>query len=326
MPLSYSQAERALFVEKSEGAKLVRLEGGRQTISEVGGRALMEIRLLGRDEKKSEQTGNGKINGSESTGSQLFVDGYNGNYAQQMDFNRRGIGRVLRIAHLDGRVVLVSLSTSRERSLEANPDGSVAAKRSFLLGKKMQDENKENPIRRVIPASEGWRIEINDTRIREELEKKKLTGKKLQTEFIKTFNAQFIHGLWGCVWREKLTGVKDKYLKEKMIYTIFLPLVVNSSIFLIIPSFHALGIGLFFDLVGYRFLNSYLEGRDVARKNMSEIFRKYVPEEDFSFTPRARKVDSFVESFMPRVEIDKVIRTFAFLQLKGRKLVREKKE
>ena len=265
----------------------------------------------------------------EPTENPLFVNGYNGNFAQQMELNRKGIEKVLKIAHLEGQVFLTTLSPNRQRSIEANPDGSVSAKKRLFFGEKPQEDNKDNPPHRVISVPEGWRIEINDQQFTQELTEKKLSGRQLQRAFIERFNGQLKDTLKECVWREKFSSEKDKDFKGKVFFSL-LPILGNITIqaplytnYPFIGTF--ITVGLILLAYGLTNLLGQYIGNKVARSTESLL-----KEADPSFSPRRyprlrENFDSFWEYFMPPVEIDKVARALAFLSLKGRKLVREVK-
>lgn len=271
----------------------------------------------GRGRESSLKTHSGKTDGFEpfvnpldpkqgnQENGQLFVNNYGGNYAQKMALNRSGVERALRIAHLDGQVYLTSLAPSRDRSSEAQGN-ELAGKRFLFFGEKIED--KENPMYRVVSIPQGWRIEINDTRITEELIEKKLTGEKRQRVFIGRFRSQLREALKECVWREKLSGIKDESFTPKLHITFISPLVVAAySPILVLatsPSFY----------IPTTVLTVFL-GYGLANVPLKENIRY-----------RERKTDSMWEYFMPPVEIDKVARTYTYLAGKGRRLVRETKE
>ena len=252
----------------------------------------------------------------------LFVNDYNGNFTQKMELNRKGIERVLKIAHLDGQVFLTTLSPNRQKSIEANPDGSVSAKRNRFFGEKTDEDQEENLLSRVVAVPQGWRIEINDRRLTEELTGKKLSGTQLQKAFVKSFNGQFKETLRECIWREKFSNEKDKYFKSKVFWSLS-PIIVQTTIYALLPvnPFITVGITLF----NYGLMNLRGELRKGQIGDIENILKKINP----SFSPRRfthfRQIDSFLEYFMPLVEIDKVLRSAVFLSLKARTLVKEKK-
>ena len=199
----------------------------------------------------------------------------------------------------------------------------------FFFGEKMQDEDKENPFHRVVPTPEGWKIEINDTRIREELEKKKLTAKKLQREFIKQFNNELVQGVGDSIWREKLTSVKDIRFRAK-VQDILTISFFSSLNMLLVRGFPP--IFFFGDVLSQPFVLNIILNRVHSHfdRGMNELFngtQEIFPEQKLpTYIPRGRKIDAKWEFFMPPIEIDKVARSFIYLQGAGRMLVREKKE
>lgn len=240
----------------------------------------------------------------------LFVNGYSGNFAQDMAFDEVKIGKALRIAHLDGVVSVVQMPQSRQRSIEANPDGSVSAKRNLIFGEDLEEkENRENPLKRVVSIPEGWRIEINDARITEELMQKKLTGEQLKKQFVKRFNSVLKGTIMECVLKEKLTGAKDGnfMFNSKVFVTLFTP----SLLFVMrnIGNFGKFNVGDVVEPLAYTPL-SYL-----TINALNKIQRDSLRE----------NIDHLWEYFMPPIEIDKVAETFIYLLTKGRKLVEKKR-
>jgi len=234
----------------------------------------------------------------EPTENPLFVNGYVGNFAQVMELNRVGIERVLKIAHLDGKVVLVNVSSLR---FDAEAQGNeLAAKRTPSFGEKIEEDHEENPFLKVVPTPQGWRIEINDARITEELTEKKLSGKKLQKEFIKRFDGHLKEALKECIWREKLSSEKDKYFRLKRFNSLWFASTLIITSVLINPN------DLLFNTSFYFISNAIV----------NLLTNLKIPD-------KVRKIDALWEYFMPFVEVDKVARSAAFLVVKGRTLVKE---
>jgi len=239
----------------------------------------------------------------------LFVNGYNGNFTQKMDLNRKGVARVLQIAHLDGQVFLTTLSLNRQKSIEANPDGSVSAKRFLLYQEKAGEDEKDSPLSRVVAVPQGWRIEINDQRLMDELTERKLSGEELKKAFINKFNGFFKAGILKAVWREKMSSEKDEYFRNKLFFSVLCPASqIMLSVLLRETPLQAVIIDSVIIFTLYGLIN-------LRRRSHFRAIK---------FSP-ARNIDHPLEYFAPLVEIDKVARTFAFLSLKGRKLVREAK-
>ncbi len=259
----------------------------------------------GRPKEKQHKTdGFEPFVGGSSNSSDLFINGYNGNFAQHMELNRKGIERVLKVAHLDGKVVLTSSISSRKPSTESQGN-ELVAKRKLFFGEKIEDDDKAGPFHRVISTPDGWRIEVNDTRIRKELEKKKLTGRKLQKEFVKAFNNEFVQGVWGCVWREKFTSAKVKNAKLRMGVMLFFNIGVPLILSIPYPSP---------DIITRIGWVAAGEGAISLALAISSVM----------FGETLRHYDALWERFMPFVEVDKVGRTFLHLSLKNKTLVRER--
>jgi len=252
----------------------------------------------------------------------LFVNLYGGNYAQKMELNRRRVERALQIAHLDGKVFLSSLSQSRSRSeVQGN---ELAAKRFLVFGERPK-EIEEDPYKRVVSVPEGWRIEINDQKITEELMEERLGGEELQKAFIRRFNTLVKQGIRESVLREKLSSAKDIYFRRKLFWSLAFPvsLGIFEVPFLIInPSFW-MPFYVNFNLAMYGFMN--FNDQDSMRRfeHMQIRLKDSTPNFKDSTFSLARNTDSVLEYFLPPVEIDKVGRTFAYLAGKGRTLVRE---
>jgi len=241
---------------------------------------------------------------SEPQEGNLFVNNYGGNYSQRMELNRRGVERTLQIAHLDGKVFLSNFQQSKSRP-EAQGN-ELAAKRFLIFDSKTQKAEEDNPYKRVTSIPEGWRIEINDQRITEELsEQQKLSGEKLQKAFIKNFNQVLNGGIFECVRREKLSSEKDRLFIFKTAKSIVYAVTVAVGQTPMILANSPLGVSLYLGSMpfGFAILN-FLNKQSLS----------------------SRKIDDPLEYFMPPVEIDKVARTFAYLAGKGRRLVREAKE
>lgn len=237
------------------------------------------------------------------TNTLLFVNGYNGNFAQNMELNRKAVERALRIAHLDGQVVLTSLVSSRKTSVDANPDGTVTAKRALFVGEEIEREEKAVPYYKVVNIPQGWRIEINDKRIREELmEKEGLGAREVQKAFIRRFNGLVKKGIKDCIVKEKLSSVKDKQNRVKKVLSLWIP---SFSVFLatLINDWGSIPTAILFGHLGYNMINSAYSRQ----------------------SPLRRKIDYPWEMVLPPVEIDKVLETLAYLSIKGRRLIGEKK-
>jgi hypothetical protein len=242
---------------------------------------------------------------SEEIKSNLFVNLYGGHYADSMELNRKAIERVLKLAHLDGKVFLTSRGVSRDRSIDANPDGSVTSKKSLFIREKPEDEDK-NPYSRVISIPEGWKIEINDQRIMEELIDKRMSEKKTKATFVNKFDNLLGEKLLQCIVQEKLSTIKDKNFKYKLYASTANPVIqaLLSALFKEKWPIDFIANTVFPSLLAYTICNSF--PRLVGSS--------------------ARKTDHLWEYVLPSVEIDKVAESSAYLFMSGQKLVREKKD
>lgn len=265
--------------------------------------------------KKTSKKGFEPFVDPESIDDPLFINGYNGNFAQQMELNRKGVERVLKIAHLDGKVVLTQFIPSNKRTIEANSDGSVTAKRSLFLGQKVE-EAEHDPLYRVLSIPQGWKIEINDKRITEKLMEKETNAKKRQKKFIGKFNGTLRKALFNAVGREKLSSVKDTFYRSKLSWSLLYVGVQSVLMSIFIP----MGVSKYYATL----LNLCLLFGSFGMTNA--LSRVAMKNNDKVVIPLPRKnIDSVLEFFMPFVEIDKVARVWTFLSLKGRKLAREAK-
>ncbi len=238
----------------------------------------------------------------EPTENNRFLNFYHGNYAQDMEINRKRVEQAIKVAGLEGNVVLTSLSYSRTRSIEANPDGSVASKRGLLWGEKPEDV--ENPYHRITSIPEGWRVEICDQRIMDELSEK-YSAEALKKKTVESINRYLRAGMREAVRREKFTTEKDSHLGVKVISSLAFPAFVvglSASTGLELKLADLYGIGAVF--LAYWLFNSsmHVSGDEI------------------------RSFQSVYEYFMPSVEVDRFLRGWAYLNLKGRNLVRLHKD
>lgn len=245
----------------------------------------------------------------EPAGNNRFLNFYNGNYAQDMEINRKRVEQAIKVAGLEGNVVLTSLSYSRTRSIEANPDGSVAGKKGSFWGEKPEDA--ENPYHRVTSIPEGWRIEICDQRIHDELSRK-YSGEKLKKKNIESINRHLRAGIWQAVWKEKLSFTQDNLRPIKAVVSFF-PLIAEPIRFITKGDLgsHALPIDIGIEIIGYFMI--YNVGLNLATVIYDKVNHSNVSQ---------RNLTSFYEIFMPLLEVDRAARAFAYLNIKGRNLVR----
>jgi hypothetical protein len=232
----------------------------------------------------------------------LFINSYHGHLASRMELNRNVIERTLKIAHLDGQVFLTSFVSSRNRSLDANSDGSVSQKKTIFIGEDLRKaEENENAYSRVISIPQGWRIEINDQRMMEELMGKNISADKREKIFIGKFNYLTERNLEECILREKFSSIKDRYFKYKLIISLFAP-AFQMSVSRFTDGNYAEAAG--FTVGTYILWNALdrLVGRKDCRKNIDHIW----------------------EYAMPYVEVDKAVESLVYLNAFGNNLVKKK--
>ena len=287
--------------------------GEEKSLQEIRFNLLQESNNHGREGEDSGGTNDKKPHGfepfvdkesQEPQQDYIFVNNYGGDWSQKMELNRRAVERVLGIAHLNGKVFLSTLAPSRSRA-EAQGN-ELAAKRFLIFEKKTQKPEEENPYKRVVSVPEGWRIEINDRRLTEELMEKRLGGERLQKAFIGKFNGLVREGIRECVLREKLTSEKDESFKVKFILDLFY-LCFPSSVLRYGISDFSIAFSIGGPFITWGVVNG-LSHKSEAR------------------SPFHRHLDHPWDYFIPLVQVDKVGRTYTYLLPvigKGRTLVRE---
>lgn len=231
----------------------------------------------------------------EPSSEQRFVNLYGGVFSAQMELNRKKAEELVRVAALEGQIVLTSLSAIRNRPFEANPDGSVTAKRRLPWGEK-PTEDVENPYFRVASIGEGWRVEICDQRIHQELAER-YSGEKLQKKFVARFNQYLRTAIWKIVKDEKLTSKKDHEIAIKWFNTIAFPLFEG-------------GVLIFGSAYNLRSVLVIVGGLFFFFHPFINIIRKLGHDSH-------RNLTSFYEYLMPQIEFDRIGRGFLYLNLKG---------
>ena len=260
----------------------------------------------------------------------LFVNLYCGHYAQNMEFNRRVVEKTLKLAHLDGQVFLTSLPVSRDRPFDANSDGSVSGKRSVFFGQK-PDEEKNNPYCKISSIPRGWKIEINNQRIMEELMEKKIDQKKSRKVFIGNFNSLVISGLENCILKEKFSSIKDEYFRFRLFQSLLITTAeLTCSSVLLDPACWKIIAGLGGIILANGYTNIYNKMREEQSKALGENLNDFAKMNGVGkINPipgfRARKFDHPWEYVFPMVEIDKAIASVGHLNVFGQNLVREKR-
>jgi hypothetical protein len=229
-----------------------------------------------------------------------FINLYGGNFAKDMQLNKHAVEQVAKIASLDGQIILTSLSPNRQRSIDANSDGSVTSKKRLFWEETVEKE-EGNPAFLVTSIPQGWKIEINDQKLTERLAERK-SGKNLRQVFVARFNSLLRQAIFECVRREKLTGEKDDNFYTKLFLS-----VLSAGI----PSLFFLGGGDGSNAAWLPIDIGFLYG-------FWNVIAHRIPLRGGLH----RKIDNFYELVMPLVEVDKVLRSFAYLSIKGRQLVK----
>ncbi|MBI1982284.1 MAG: hypothetical protein HYY87_02335 [Candidatus Levybacteria bacterium] len=151
----------------------------------------------------------------EGAPSKRFACSYDGHFAQQLELNRPVIERFLKIASLDGRLLLNGHRSSQLQSApDINPDGSTANKRGLQWSKKSTLETRENNrLLLVKPDEHGWIVSVSGNVITDRLmQRLDATSRSIAPQFAAKFNACLKNGLKEALLRDKLTFVKDPYL------------------------------------------------------------------------------------------------------------------
>jgi hypothetical protein len=260
----------------------------------------------------------------------LFVNLYGGHHAKDMELNIKTAEKTLKLAHLEGQIFLMSLPPSRNRSLDANADGSVSAKKSVFWGEKL-DEEKDNPYYKVTSIPQGWKIEINDQKMMEQLMKEKINPKQKQRIFINKFNSFAKSSLESCIKKEKLSSVKDRYFKHKLFSSLVIP-VLQTGFRLYLHNFSLIEYSRWRDVlsamvgtfVTYTFINLLSGISNRRTRHLHEQSKESGQKLNLNKSTIDRKLDHPWEWIMPEVEIDKVIGSFLRLNVFSQKLVREK--
>ena len=227
---------------------------------------------------------------------------YEGPFAQRLEINRANAERFAGIGAIDNQIVIKDLPNSRARQIDSiNADGSTTQKRSVFFGQKLQSEGAARSL--VTPAPGAYIVAINGERILQE-EQEKDSKKPLDVRFAKKFNEELGASLISVLRKEKLS-IQTVYDKARLHITV-IPLMFEAVDFVD-------GVQVW-DLSGV-----VVTGMVYATMNtLSELLvrRGSSPEH------MGRKHNSSYQLFMPPVEIDRFARGIAFLNIKGRNLVR----
>lgn len=243
---------------------------------------------------------------SEPTAGQKFVNLYGGPFAQQLELNRTNAERLIVVAAISGQIILSDIPMDRKRYLDGvNPDGSVTVRRQLFFGQKIDQEKSDKKQSLVTAIPQGWKIEIPGQEILETLARQK-SNRPLNERFTGKVNERLRVSLNEIILREKLTSKNNAELRLRIFASI-------------LPPLYTLGFDI---LIG---INKAIAN---LRKDLIVIFIAYgvfnsvLPSLEEDYTKRS--IGSWYEHFMPPVEIDRVIRGLAFVNGKGRNLVRLK--
>jgi hypothetical protein len=134
----------------------------------------------------------------EPQSNQRFINLYNGPYSEHMEFNREKSERLLEVAGIEGKVVIVDVPRDRSAGgatiTSVNPDGSSSAGR-------FKSAEKQKTVK---SALEGWKIEIPGEDILDEIVRKD-SKKPLNERFAVKVNRTVRDSVREIVFREKLT-------------------------------------------------------------------------------------------------------------------------
>lgn len=220
----------------------------------------------------------------------LFVNDYDGNYCKDMELNREMVERVLKIVHLDGQIFLTRYAPT---------------KGLLFRGPQIKKKQREVSDYRVVNIGEkGWNIQVNDRKIIEDLERKRLNGEELKRDFIKKFNGVLKDALFESIVREKLSGEKMDDFLGSVLASVSIPLASAFAFQAAVRDISRIAVPTFVNSIVF-FALIQTSGRIFGAQGI-------------------RKLDSFWEYFMPPVEIDKVARAYAFLKGKGQNLVKDR--
>lgn len=256
------------------------------------------------EDSTSKSTENGKVGNfwepflSEPTPDERFINLYGGNFAQQMELARGKVEELIRIAGLDGKIVLTELTSERKRQISGvTSEGAIMGKKGLFFGEKLDEDEKQ--FFQVLPTPSGWKIEISGQEILEQL-MSKTSKRPLERRFVAIFNQSLRIALAQVIVNEKLS-VKDGKIRLKYIH----------------EALRVVLWGGFTTIVGLEFL-PYAATMYVFSNGIWNSFDK------LQHRP-TRTLNSLLDYLMPSIEIDRVIRGLLYLNLKGRNLVKLQK-
>lgn len=250
---------------------------------------------------------------------QRFMNLYTGPFYQRMELARANAERLIKVAALDGTITLSDFTPERRRSIEGvNPDGSAIARRNLFWGERLPTDVEETKERSLVTSTpDGWRIEIDGQSIAEKLSREESRLSREQ-RFVKFFNDEVRSALNGIIVKEKLVlNDFNSYLRLGL--TVFSPLLVYVCFETAFETAFSLGLRR----------QPYVKEISMILSSYSIInleFFKISKDEGFPESLSRRHLDSWYDWFMPPLEVDRVIRGLAFVNLKGRDLVRLAKD
>ncbi len=235
---------------------------------------------------------------NEPTSEQKFVVAYSGPYAQRLEINRANAERFMRVAAIDGRIMLTDLSSTRGRQIEGvNSDGSVTQRKGLFWGDKINKDGSEATYSQVTKVAGGYRIGISGQAILDD-ERKKESKKPLETRFVERFNSELAVSLMKAIGKEKLS-LDTRYNLSRWFWTLFYP-------------------GIYFSI---SLQDGQIDSDELFRASAFTLLT-YGFENVIGFRGSRKTLNSLPEYFMPPVEFDRYARGIAFMNLKGRNLVR----
>lgn len=260
----------------------------------------------------------------ESKPSERFVCNYGGPFSSQMELNRRSIDRFLKIAALDGRVLIQENKASPDQVIpDINPDGSTVAKGSLRWGQQLQTfEERKHQYSRVQIDRDSYTIFINGNLLREDLTSNNGLGvRDARKQFIQRFNNHLRGGLEEALVRDKCTWAGDPYWMGRLLTTFTLfywdllhPLVYGWESGKTTSFMFDMGLLIVANVIAKdkhdelcklsknQSLHSFLY------KNIDIILR-------FANLRRRSAKNIGIESFMPPFEIDRLIGGIGYLEL-----------
>lgn len=152
--------------------------------------------------------------------SEQFACNYGGNFSQRLEINRPVIDRFLRIAALDGRILLKEGNSDRFRPApDINPDGSTTGKGRLRWGEEARVDSQANAnFWRVEQDSEGWVIVFNGGLMIEKLmEQKGSNVRKIEKDFCRAMDGSVKEGLKESLWRDKCSEAGDPFYTGRLV-------------------------------------------------------------------------------------------------------------